>query len=284
MDKKEIIELTGSIVDNNKLTMSTSSSIQPAILLRLGVFVPQNKTKVSTKENVVDVSKAFSTLEFARNEGYDDISIQGLRMSVAVDFRVWMGVIHAFSKYGFKSNKITLPFIEFVKMCNYESRQINKLLRNRVFNSLNRIGTNTVSFKQKNGEKMFFTHLLKTARFDPDQDVIELEADQKLWEIYQVDHNILVRKAAYFELVGKEVAQTLYIYLSSLPDNFAPISFTRLRNRLNLKSEVKEQNRLIKAALLKLKEINYIDYSIVKKGRENNLIVHTRNKKTVHLS
>lgn len=106
-----------------------------------------------------------------------------------------------------------------------------------------------------------------------------LQADERLWELYQIDYNILLRKRPYHMLKGKEVAQTLYTFIASLPDNPAPLRFDRIIERLNLTSPVKEQNRLIKAALKQLQDIGYIEYSIVKEGRTLTLLIHKRNKK-----
>ncbi|EBG2148431.1 protein RepA [Salmonella enterica] len=261
------------------LTVTSTSSVQPVALLRLGIFVPNSRNVKKGTVQIVDVSSTFSSLSFARSEGYDDIHIRGERLNITTDFGVWMGTIAAFSKYGLTTNKITLPFKEFAYLCQYESRQINHRLRERIFESLSKLGTKVVQFKRKNGEKKFFTQLLKTAEMDIKGDTVTLEADEKLWELYKMDYTILLRKQPYNELKGKEVAQTLYAYIASLPDKPAPITFTRIRDRLMLTSPNYEQNRLIKAALVELGKIGYIEYSVVKKGNENVLFIHARHKK-----
>lgn len=118
---------------------------------------------------------------------------------------------------------------------------------------------------------MFFTQLLKTALLDREKDTVTLEADERIWELYEIDY--------YNYLKGKEVAQTLYTYIASLPDNPALISFSRIRERLLLTSPVPEQNRLIKNALLAMEKIGYIEYSIIKKGRESFLSITKINNK-----
>lgn len=264
---------------SKQLTVTTQSSIQPAILLRLGVFVPNSRAIKKGSEHIIDVSESFKSLEYSRQEGYDDIQIRGERLNITTDFSVWMGVIGAFSKHGLKTNKITIPFKEFALLCGYESRQLNHRLRGVVFDSLAKLGTKVVQFQRKDGSKSFFTHLLKTAQMDRETDKVTLEADPRLWEIYVIDYKILLRKHPYNELKGKEVAQTLYTYLASLPDGFAPISFKRIRERLLLNSAVFEQNRLIKSAIKALETIGYIEYTLKKDGKENYLLVHKRNKK-----
>lgn len=227
----------------------------------------------------IDVSSTFSQLEFARKEGYDEVRIFGERLNISTDFSVWMGVIGAFSKYGMNSNTIEIPFTEFAALCQYDSRQFNKRLRDTIFDALTRIGTKTVQFKSKKSGDKFFTQLLKTGKYTSETDTVTLQADERLWELYQIDYNILLRKRPYHMLKGKEVAQTLYTFIASLPDNPAPLRFDRIIERLNLTSPVKEQNRLIKAALKQLQDIGYIEYSIVKEGRTLTLLIHKRNKK-----
>ncbi|MCK8586568.1 RepB family plasmid replication initiator protein [Yersinia ruckeri] len=264
-----------------QLTITTQSSVQPAILLRLGVFVPNSRAVKSGDKHVIDVSDSFKELSYARQEGYDDIQIRGERLNITTDFSVWMGVIGAFSLYGAtaKSNKITLPFKEFAKLCNYPSRQINHCLRTKIFDSLAKLGTKVVQFQRKDGSKSFFTQLLKTALMDREADTITLEADPRLWELYLIDYKILLRKHPYDELKGREVAQALYTYIASLPDGFAPISFKRFRERILLTSPVFEQNRLIKTALKAMADIGYIEFHLTKDGRDNIAHIHKRNKK-----
>ncbi|MCV5632469.1 RepB family plasmid replication initiator protein, partial [Escherichia coli] len=89
-----------------------------------------------TKENrdrnfEVDASDELSCMEIARSEGYDDIKITGVKLSMSTDFKCWLGIIMAFSKYGFTSEKITLTFNEFAKMCGISSTNINKRTRAR---------------------------------------------------------------------------------------------------------------------------------------------------------
>lgn len=269
--------------ESHQLTVTSTSSVQPAILLRLGVFVPGTRNVPKGQVQGIDVSSTFSQLEFARKEGYDEVRIFGERLNISTDFSVWMGVIGAFSKYGLQSNTIELPFTEFAALCQYDSRQFNNRLRDTIFDALTRIGTKTVQFKSKKTGDKFFTQLLKNGKYTRETDTITLQADERLHELYQIDYNILLRKRPYHMLKGKEVAQTLYTYIASLPDNPAPIRFDRIIERLNLTSPVKEQNRLIKAALKQLQDIGYIEYSIVKDGRTLTLLIHKRNKKLKEL-
>ncbi|ECC8157032.1 protein RepA, partial [Salmonella enterica] len=137
-----------------------------------------------------------------------------------------------------------------------------------------------ISFKRgKSARGSYNTGLLKTGYFDAERDIVELEADSKLWEIFQLDYRVLLQQHALRALPKKEAAQAIYTFIESLPARPIPISFARIRERLALMSSVSEQNRTIKKAIEQLKSIGYLDCTIEKQGRENFIIVHSRNPK-----
>ena len=125
--------------------------------------------------------------------------------------------------------------------------------------------------------KVYVTGLLKSGRFDFEEDMVYLEADCKLWELYCADYLTLLRKKPLNALPRQEAAQALYTYFASLPEKPADISFERLRTRLMLTNRVSDQNKVIRAALEKLKEIGYLDYLLKKNGRETMLRIISRN-------
>lgn len=111
------------------------------------------------------------------------------------------------------------------------------------------------------------------------KDIVQLEADEKLWELFQLDYRVLLQQHAIKALPKKEAAQAIYTFIESLPANPIPVSFSRLRERLSLSSSVSEQNRTIKKALEQLQKIGYLEFSLVRKARENFVIIHKRNPK-----
>ena len=262
-----------------ELTVNSNNTVQPVALMRLGVFVPKpSKSKGESKE--IDATKAFSQLEIAKAEGYDDIKITGPRLDMDTDFKTWIGVIYAFSKYGLSSNTIQLSFQEFAKACGFPSKRLDAKLRLTIHESLGRLRNKGIAFKRgKDAKGGYQTGLLKVGRFDADLDLIELEADSKLWELFQLDYRVLLQHHALRALPKKEAAQAIYTFIESLPQNPLPLSFARIRERLALQSAVGEQNRIIKKAIEQLKTIGYLDCSIEKKGRESLVIVHSRNPK-----
>lgn len=267
------------ITKEKQLTVNSNNTVQPVALMRLGVFVPK-PTKTQGENNVVDASELFSQLEIAKAEGFDNINISGPRLDMDCDFKVWIGVIYAFSKYGLNSNRIELKFTEFAKGCGFASKRIDARLRNSIHESLGKLRNKSVSFKRGADVRgSYQTGLLKTGYFDADKDIVQLEADEKLWELFQLDYRVLLQQHAIKALPKKEAAQAIYTFIESLPANPVPVGFSRLRERLSLASSISEQNRTIKKALDQLQKIGYLEFSLVRKERENYLIIHKRNPK-----
>ena len=267
------------ITKDKQLTVNSNNTVQPVALMRLGVFVPK-PSKSQGENNIVDASELFSQLEIAKAEGYDNINISGPRLDMDCDFKVWIGVIYAFSKYGLNSNKIELKFTEFAKGCGFASKRIDARLRSSIHESLGKLRNKSVSFKRGADVRgSYQTGLLKTGYFDADKDIVQLEADEKLWELFQLDYRVLLQQHAIKALPKKEAAQAIYTFIESLPANPVPVGFSRLRERLSLASSVSEQNRTIKKALEQLQKIGYLEFSLVRKERENFVIIHKRNPK-----
>ncbi|WP_259142907.1 RepB family plasmid replication initiator protein [Enterobacter sp. SLBN-59] len=261
--------------DGKVLTVTGSSSVQPAALMRLGIFVPANKC--GQPEEVVDASEILSSLELSRSEGYTNIMITGPRLNISTDLKVWMGVIHAFSRYGLVGNTVQLSFREFAAFCQISSKRIDSRLRVSVRDSLTRIRGKTITLSTIGSESVYVTGLLKTGRFNAGDDTVELEADSKLWELYRADYLTLLRKKPLNALPRQEAAQALYTYLASLPEKPADVSFSRLRARLMLTNRISDQNKVIRGALSKLKAIGYLDYLLKKEGYETFLRILHRN-------
>lgn len=258
------------------------STVHPNIILRTQVFTPiarNPKTKASLGRTA-DVSDAMRELTFAKNEGYDRVVIYGAKLDIETDFRVWGGIALAFEKEGFKPDGITLSFKEFASLCGFPSRHLNAALRERLDSSLTRIMSQVISFGRDGGKATCKTHLLQRADYNQDGDWVRLVPDPSLWELYQIDYNILLSIELQESLRRKEVAQCLYMFIAALPKSPAPISFTRLRERVALAaSKPAEANRSITNALAELKKIGYLDYEIVTKGRERYVLIHERHKR-----
>jgi len=258
------------------------STVHPNIILRTQVFTPiarNPKTKASLGRTA-DVSDAMRELTFAKNEGYDRVVIYGAKLDIETDFRVWGGIALAFEKEGFKPDGITLSFKEFASLCGFPSRHLNAALRERLDRSLTRIMSQVISFGRDGGKATCKTHLLQRADYNQDGDWVRLVPDPSLWELYQIDYNILLSIELQESLRRKEVAQCLYMFIAALPKSPAPISFTRLRERVALAaSKPAEANRSITNALAELKKIGYLDYEIVTKNRERYVLIHERHKR-----
>ncbi len=266
------------------LTPTANRTVQPIALMRLGVFVPAAKNKPLRGSSVIDASSDLGEMQIARSEGYTNITIRGSRLDMSTDFKTWIGAIRAFAKYGEHSNQITLPFTEFAKLSGIAVDDINKRSRDRFFNSLTRLASIVVSFKNKDGSKATITHLLQQATFDIEKDVISLEGDSRLWELYAFDHKVLLQLKAIQALPRKESAQALYVYIESMPNTHLQISLERLRERLKLTSSISAQNLAVRNAMKELEKIGYLTYSEVKKDGTVYFLIHSRSPELAPLS
>jgi hypothetical protein len=102
--------------------------------MRLNVFVPSSRPAKGTRTSI-DATSVLKDLEFSRREGYDDIRITGERLSMAIDFKVWVGIIEAFSKYGLKPTALSLLFMSLLECAALSLRDSIPVLE-KVFQKL----------------------------------------------------------------------------------------------------------------------------------------------------
>lgn len=278
---EETNKATGEVV---ALTPNANNTVQPVALMRLGVFVPTLKSLKNSSKNTLsatDATEELTRLSMAKAEGFDRVEIIGPRLDMDNDFKTWVGIVHAFAKHKVIGDRVQLSFVEFAKLCGIPSSRSSKKLRERISPSLRRIAGTTLSFTSHSGEhtKEYTTHLVQSAYYDTAKDIVILQADAKLFELYQFDRKVLLQLKAINVLKRRESAQALYTYIESLPKNPAPISMARFRARLNLRSPVFSQNQTVRRALEQLKEIGYLDYSEMQRGRNIYFNVHYRRPK-----
>lgn len=269
---------TGNVVT---LTPNSNNTVQPVALMRLGLFVPTLKSTARGRKgqmSSMDATSELRQLSLVRAEGYENIQITGARLDMDSDFKTWVGIIHAFARHKTIGDSVTLPFVEFVKLCGIPSARSSAKLRKRLDASLTRIATNTISFSNKEGD-YYVTHLVQSAKYSFKTDQVTLQADPKIFELYQFDRKVLLQLRAINELSRKESAQALYTFIESLPPNPVPISLARLRARLNLTSRTITQNATVRKAMEQLRDIGYLDYSELKRGRVVYFCIHERRPK-----
>lgn len=238
----------------NKLYISKDASVHPNLILRTPLFTSK-KTKGLT---TIDATETLCDSAIFKSEGYDYVNIIGPTLSVSLDFKIWCGVLFSFYKYGYETDSISLSFIEFAKLCGFPSRRLNKVLRDTIEKSLLKLSMQSIHFKTNNSKKTKFTSLILKGSFDADNDIISLTADPEIWELYAIDHQILLNLSALNNLAGSETAQCLYLFFASLPKNPLPVSLKRIRDRLKLSMANKESNRSIKTAIKRLEDIGYL--------------------------
>ncbi|MDJ0023632.1 protein RepA [Pantoea eucrina] len=274
-----LVDVLAESKSGDKLIPTHSSTIQPVALMRLGLFVPTLKRKGADVDGIViDASNELSQLEIAKAEGYQTIKITGPRLSMETDFKVWVAVILSFSKYGLSSNTIELPFSEFASMAGYPDNLKNHVLREKISESLVRLRRTAIDLSTKDRKKFNVTGLLQMGKWDVEKDVIRLQADESLWELYRYDNQVLLQMLLLRKLSNKGTAQALYTFIHSLPEKPLPLSFERIKRRLMLTSSDGQQNRTIKKAIDDLIEAGYLDASVIKKNKEWHVCIHARKK------
>lgn len=261
-------------------------TIQPKVLLRLGVFVPTLKStdKGGRKSHSIDATDSLSRLSIVEGEGYNQIQIYGPRLDMDTDFKVWVGIIYALSNKKLDNDdQLELNFADFAKYCGFETKRIDRQLKDRFDASLTRIARTNISFvKSVPGTDDRITinmHLVESTYYDSHTGKIIIKPNSKLNTLYRVDGKTRLYLKALQKLSRKESAQALYLYLAELPPTFYRIGFDRLRERLQLTSHLGNQNATVKKALQQLKDIGFLEYSVDKEGSDYVLNILKRNNK-----
>lgn len=277
----EVDKSSGEVVT---LTPNANNTVQPVALMRLGVFVPTLKSLKNSKKNTLsktDATEELTRLSLAKAEGFDKVEITGPRLDMDNDFKTWVGIIHSFARHKVIGDKVELPFVEFVRLCGIPSSQSSRRLRERISPSLKRIAGTVISFSRTTEKhtKEYITHLVQSAYYDTETDIVQLQADPRLFELYEFDKKVLLQLKAINALKRRESAQALYTFIESLPKDPAPISLARLRARLSLRSPVFSQNQTVRRAMEQLREIGYLDYTEFQRGKAVYFSVHYRRPK-----
>ena len=242
---------------------SKNYTVQASIILKTPIFVPVGRVSTRGAHRISERSDDLRFLKICKKYGYDEVIISGQKLSLEVDFKVWAGCLLAMQKFSSKSNFIAIKFTTFVELCGYDKSRINKDFRNMIDASLARIKGINMSFrKQRHTDsdtlEAHYTSLLKTATVSEKAEMVTLEIDPELWDLYQIDHEILVSMQNLELIKRAETAQCLYLYLTALPSRPHPISMAALRERCELSGTIKNQNKRIKAAFKTLEDAGLV--------------------------
>lgn len=268
----------GIVTDGEALSQrkhNKKSTAHANVMLRTPIFVPMAVKKV-TSARTTDLTDPFRDLTLLKTEGYERVRIYGPQLDIERDFRTWVGIIRVFEQDGFRTDEVEIPFKTFAALCGHPTKQLSSVLRERIDGALIRIMSQVIILTKANGSN-YKTHLVQKSEYNKERDVITLKADPSLWELYRVDHNILLSLETQEALRRREVAQCLYMFIEALPPNPVPLSFARLRDRLMLTTaSVAEANRSIAKALVELKNIGYLEYELDTVGRERYVLIQKR--------
>ncbi|WP_233600750.1 RepB family plasmid replication initiator protein [Pantoea agglomerans] len=198
--------------------------------------------------------------------------------------RHWVGIIYALSNKKLDNDdQLELNFADFAKYCGFETKRINRQLKDRFDASLTRIARTNISLvKSVPGTDDRITinmHLVESTYYDSHTGKIIIKPNSKLNTLYRVDGKTRLYLKALQKLSRKESAQALYLYLAELPPTLYRIGFDRLRERLQLISYLGNQNATVKKALQQLKDIGFLEYSVDKEGSDYVLNILKRNNK-----
>jgi hypothetical protein len=182
------------------LTPNNNNTVQPVALMRLGVFVPTLKSLKNSKKNTLsrtDATEELTRLSLARAEGFDKVEITGPRLDMDNDFKTWVGIIHSFARHNVTGDKV-IP-----------SNQSSRRLRERISPSLKRIAGTVISFSRTDEKhtREYITHLVQSAYYDTERDIVQLQADPRLFELYQFDRKVLLQLKAINALKRRESAR-----------------------------------------------------------------------------
>nr|QTX14376.1 DNA replication protein [Klebsiella pneumoniae] len=182
LNLQEVDKTTGEVV---KLDVNSTSTVQPVALMRLGLFVPTLKSTGKSKANRKKTlqTRLRSLYSCPLPKAKDTLTLRSpVRVLIWTRiFKVWLGIIRSMSEYGVKSDTTELSFVEFVKMCGFDSRRSNKKMRDRISNSLFKLASVTLKFQSET--KGWTTHLVQSAYYDINEDIVEIKAEPKLFEL-----------------------------------------------------------------------------------------------------
>lgn len=267
---------------SKKLNINKTSTVQPNVLLRAPVFTPKRRNDIlNTRE--IELGKA-QDLDLANVDGYERVILTGMSLSIDTDWRVWRGMVRVMSDAGYTKSKLELKFTKFAALCGFPSKKMDSELRERIAKSIRKIMSQVITFTSNEGKRGKMIHLVEEVEYDEIKDQILITPAKSLWTLYRIDRTTLLKLEILDKLKGSESAACLYVYLQSLPNNIAKISFERLRARLNLGGELKSQNRSVKLAIEKLEKIGYLTYEIKRMEGESYLLVKSRNHSIGSLS
>ncbi len=159
-------------------------------------------------------------------------------------------------------DKVELPFVEFAKLCGIPSSQSSRRLRERISPSLKRIAV--ISFSRTDEKHTRELSIWYSQPTGPDRaDIVQLQADPRLFELYQFDRKVLLQLKAINSLDGARQAPDLY--REPAPDRYH-IAGAAART-LTLQSWF-SHNQTVRRAMEQLREIGYLDYTEIQRGRQ----------------
>ncbi|SQC05857.1 initiator replication protein RepB [Klebsiella pneumoniae] len=157
-------------------------------------------------------------LSIAKSEGYTDVKITGSRLDMDTDFKVWLGIIRSMSEYGVKVTPWNCRSLNSLRCVDLTHGAQTRKCGDRISNSLFKLASVTLQFQSET--KGWTTHLVQSAYYDINEDIVEIKAEPKLFELYHMDRRVLLRLKAIDALQRKESAPgAVYLHREPSPES-----------------------------------------------------------------
>lgn len=89
-----------------------------------------------------------------------------------------------------------MPFVEFAKLCGIPSSQSSRRLREHQPFPETHCRYRDLLFRTDESTPEIHRHLVQSAYYDTERDIVQLQADPRLFELYQFDRKVLLQLKA----------------------------------------------------------------------------------------
>lgn len=194
--------------------------------------------------------------------GYS-VEVSGARLNMSVDFPIWSHIVRLVMEQ--KTSSINMNYIDFAKILGYNRKNLGSKLRDRIFESLVRLKSQTITLE--NEDEDIIMGLLDNAYIMKKNKEVIIKVNKEILKYYKKDRFKLI-DLNYYNDLQNEITKALYLYYENHKGIIYPIKFTNIKDRMNLVTKNdKEINRQIKIGHENLIEKGYLKkYNYLKRN------------------
>ena len=285
--RKEDIELKKTIKESEIEMIGDYSSDSEIIIKDLIniKYLPKNKTPINNLFLVVPlftpcpknikIENKHRRIKIEDEFGYS-LAIEGPRLNMSIDFPIWSNIIKLVTEK--ESNVISMSYIEFAKILNYNRKDLGEKLKNRIKESLIRLKGQVIITETEDDDNVLGLLIRGTIKKKIKE--VDIVVDPKVIELYKTDRFKLI-DLEYYQTLQNEVTKALFLYYENHGKIVYPIKIDQIKKRLNLitKNE-KEINRQIKQSHENLIEKKYLNsFEYFKNAKDEKCIKVKKQKK-----